>query len=310
MKLTLDTKLPNQKGFIDYNSSIVTIGSCFSDAIGEKLKSSGFKTEVNSMGIIFNPASILKTLKSALSNKIEESHFLLRDEDYLSFDYHSNVSAKSEIELKKQISERNESLASLLKSCTHLQITFGTAWAYQLKKTGEIVANCHKVDETEFDKLLLDHDKLLTDWMQLINELYKLNPKLKILFTVSPVRHSKDGLRENNVSKGMLHELVYNLESEFTDVNYFPSYEILIDELRDYRYYASDLVHPSELAIDYIWMKFQRSYLSDASIDLVQLYTKLKQAKAHKFMNASANQKVQYQEFILQLEEKIRKLEP
>lgn len=308
MKLILNTELPRQQGYIDYSSSLISIGSCFSDSIGEKLSNSGFEIHVNPTGIIFNPASVLKVLQNALTNSVHEAHVIERDESWLSYDFHSEISAESEDQLKQSIRKKNLELAAGLKTCTHLLITFGTAWAYQLKRTGEIVANCHKTNQVEFDKLLLNQDKLFGDWAHFIGELFEINPKLKILFTISPVRHAKDGLRENNVSKGILHELVYNLEAEFDDVNYFPSYEILIDELRDYRYYSSDLVHPSDVAVDYIWTKFQNSYFTDSAIEIVQLYAKLNQAKSHRFMNAGASQMVKHQEFILQLEEKIKKL--
>lgn len=308
MKLTLNTSLPNNQGYVDHDSSMVALGSCFTESIGGRLAESQFKIDVNPYGIIFNPKSILNALSAALSKDLNLEHMVNRDDSYLSYDYHSVISANDKQSLIELIETKNTKLKKDLKSCTHLIVTFGTAWVYKLLSTDKVIANCHKADRSLFTKVLLSNDELIEEWRSLIISLQEFNPGLRILFTVSPVRHSKDGLRENNVSKAILHQLAYELEKEFGHISYFPSYEIMLDELRDYRYYKEDLVHPSDLAIDYIFEKFQSAYLTEKSKEIVRLSQRLIKAKQHKFMNASNQQIEEHRELIEKLQGSINQL--
>ena len=300
--------MPCKKGYLDHNSKIISLGSCFSDEIGAKLLKDQFQIDVNPAGIFFNPESVLNLLNQSLINQVDKNHFVERDGTWLSYDFHSEVTGKSEQDLMSKINSINLELANSLKSCTHIFVTFGTAWAHNLIKTDSIVANCHKTVSSEFKKVLLSKDSLFAKWKQMLSGLIQGNPGISILLTVSPVRHSKDGLRENNISKGLLHQLVHDLENQFEQVDYFPAYEILIDELRDYRFYAEDLVHPSRIAVDYIYDKFKAVYFSDDTTDIVKLCDKLRNARQHKFMNASTTQMKQHKELIRKLEDQIKKM--
>ncbi len=305
MKLMLKTKLPADPNYLTYSSKILSIGSCFSDEVATKMKNEQFEIEANPCGVIFNPESILNVLEDAFSFTINEKHIIDRDGLWLNYDYHSSIFGTSRQELLTSISDCQEILNDQLKTSSHIFVTFGSAWVYSLNETKRKVANCHKMPNGIFEKKLIELEQLYTGWQSFIDRLNKLNPAVKILFTVSPIRHSKDGLRENNLSKGILHQLVYQLENNNAQVSYFPSYEIIIDELRDYRFYKNDMVHPSGLAVDYVYDKFKSAYFSDKTKELSILCGKLQKAKGHQFINASSLQIQQHESLIQNLEEQI-----
>ncbi|MBL4861957.1 MAG: GSCFA domain-containing protein [Crocinitomicaceae bacterium] len=240
---------------VSHGDDIVLMGSCFSDEMSNHFIDSGLNVLSNPFGTLFHPLAIANVMNAALSSS-REVDILQRKDLYLSWDSGSKLFAFSELELSAQIEARRKKLRKTLSKAKLLVVTMGTAWGYRNIELNKIVGNCHKSVPEVFEKELSSVDEMLNSWTVLLTTLKELNPELTVVFTVSPIRHKKDGLVENNRSKSRLIELVHQLEGE--NRFYFPSYEVLIDELRDYRYYTSDLVHPNKDAIAYIWNAFKK----------------------------------------------------
>lgn len=263
MKLRSEITLPEYKLNLTYQSKMLSLGSCFSDHIGQKLKTHWFAIEVNPFGVLFNPFSIANLIQRALSKDFfREEEIMQRGEIYFIYDFHSELSSTDEKELLIKANKQLEKLKIYLETSNLLMLTFGTSYYYELRDSKKIVANCHKMPQTFFKKQKGNSGEISALYSSLIKELKKRNPKLEVLFTVSPVRHSNDGFIENNRSKAELILAVEALE-KLEYVSYFPSYEIQMDELRDYRFYAEDLNHPNELAFTYIFDKFKKALFSE-----------------------------------------------
>ncbi|OIP84424.1 MAG: hypothetical protein AUK44_02555 [Porphyromonadaceae bacterium CG2_30_38_12] len=259
---------------IDYQSKLLMMGSCFSENMGNKLTDCYFNVDVNPFGTLFNPISIQKGLERLLSNKdFLEEELVLSGELWSSF-AHSNLFAHTDPKIAlNTINGRFKSAAEQFQSLDYLSITFGTAWVYDLKTTQQVVANCHKLPANHFIRRRLTAEKIVEIYAALLDKLWQINSNLVIIFSVSPVRHFKDGATENNISKGILLQAVQALAQKHERVDYFPSYEILVDELRDYRFYANDMLHPSTVAIDYIFEKFSACFFSkNTTLLLKELY--------------------------------------
>lgn len=254
-------KIDPLPALIRREDKILSIGSCFSESVGELLKKDGYDIEINPPGILFNPHSIEKCFRNALEEKVDEGHFGTYMDAYFHFDYHSRMNGLNQENVRTNIQSHLQKIKKLLMAGDCLILTFGTAWVYQLSKTEQIVANCHKVPQKEFTKVLLDLDILKEQWKNLIGDLHQLNPKLKILLTVSPIRHTRKGIHENNVSKSVLLLLSDFLEKKFECVQYFPSYEIVLDELRDYEFFKEDMIHPTDESISIIYERLKAAYL-------------------------------------------------
>jgi len=308
MKWITKSTIPDKKNFVSYDSEMLSIGSCFADEVGGKLAKAGFNIVVNPIGIIFNPVSILQSLQNALNSSIREELILERDEHYFHYAYHSELTADSSNELIEKIKLKQAEIKNSLINGDRLLLTFGTAWVYRTVSDNKVVANCHKMPSSLFQKELLDLEKLKEMAGKLFETIFKLNPKMEVLLSVSPVRHSRDGLHENNLSKGVLHLFTDFLCNKFDQINYFPAYELVVDELRDYRFYKEDLVHPNEQAVDYVFDSFQTSYFSNQTKEIYDLQLKISKAKSHKFMNASENEMKNHQDKINQLEISLSKL--
>ena len=280
MKFRTILKPLDHKGLINYQSKITMLGSCFVENIGERLNNHQFDLNINPFGIVFNP----KAIADQISRKaVENRHFIEKGDKVVSLDFHSKYNAKSADELESKIRNDFEKLENRIVDSNILVLTFGTAWVYKYSKSNNIISNCQKVDGTLFEKQLLDLAELKDVYKALINDLLEKNPSLKIVLTVSPVRHLKDGLIENNRSKAILLSLCGFLELEFPkNVIYYPSYELVMDDLRDYRFFNKDLLHPNEMAIDYIYDHFQNSFMDDRCIKTLQAVNKYNQLKAHK----------------------------
>ena len=279
---TLDFKIPLALFQINHNDSLLFFGSCFSDEIGDKAKFYGFNALSNPFGTIFHPAVILRNIKKALEQEqLNKKEIVEHQGVYFSWDTSGKIFGYSEEELIKRYNEVQIQFKDGLLKSKVLFITFGTAFGYNLKTEEYVVANCHKQPSTIFNKRLYSVHEMLNDWLDVIKLLKDLNPLLEIVFTVSPVRHIKDGLIENNRSKSVLIDLVNQLTSK-SDTHYFPSYEIMVDELRDYRYYKLDKIHPSDEALSYIWKRFSESYFNDETISINQKVEKLKLCIRHK----------------------------
>lgn len=279
MNLMLDFEIPKSSISLKHGDGIVLQGSCFSDEMLTQLKSAGHTVSGNHFGTIFHPSMLAFNLLNLFESNVEE-RILQRGDLFFSWDASSTVFGYSQEELYNALAAKRESLLNELKSAKLLVVTFGTAWGYELKESESLVANCHKLPASNFQKYLSSPYEMTQDWVQTIEKLIAFNPKLQVVFTVSPVRHIKDGLIENNLSKARLIEVVQQLSLE-PNCHYFPSYELLIDVLRDYRFYTKDLVHPNQLAIDYIWNTFQSTYFSESSQQLTTEISKLRQAENH-----------------------------
>lgn len=267
---------------INHNDSLLILGSCFSENIGEKLTSNKFNTAVNPFGIIYNPVSIAKSLNHILNeHNFKEDDLLFFNDKWLSLQHHGSFSNRDKSVCLNNINHSIKSAHKQLKQATYLFITFGSAWVYEHKEHG-LVANCHKIPAKDFSKRLLKVDEIVATYTSLIKSIKNINPDINVVFTVSPVRHAKDGLWENNLSKCVLHLSTKELTDNFDNCTYFPAYEIVMDELRDYRFFNDDLVHPTDLAVNYVWEKFVMSYFSKETIALMSNIQKIKQAAMHK----------------------------
>ncbi len=273
---------------ITHSDRIVVMGSCFSENIGEMLINNKFQVDLNSFGVLFNPASIAQSLDSLINHRVYlKKDLFVQNGLWNSFDHHGCFSSIDPTEMLRALNAGIDRSAEYLRNATYLFITFGTAWVYEYRKTEQIVANCHKVPAKEFDRYRLTVSDIVEQWKDLIVQLIGLNPCLKILFTVSPVRHWKDGAVGNQLSKSVLLLAVDQLVSFFKKerVTYFPSYEIMMDELRDYRFYADDMLHPSSLAIEYIGERFCEQFMTENTRELIRKIIRLRQRCSHRPLN-------------------------
>ena len=308
MKWRTEVDIKEDKGYLKYEHSLISMGSCFSDEIGVKLKNNGFDIKVNPAGILFNPVSIMQLIQNSLDEKIREDMILERDGIFYHYGLHSSVSGTSKTDLLKQIEFLQFKIKKRLSEADHLFLTFGTAFLWRLQNDNSAVANCHKMPANLFKKELVDHVRLEDFSVQLFQRLKELNPKLKILLTVSPVRHSREGLHENNLSKSTLLLFANKLANTFDNIQYFPAYELVMDELRDYRFFKEDLVHPNEQAVDYVFEKFRSAFFDQKTIEQFELHDKIRKAEAHDHMNASEESIQKHESYISDLKEKLQKL--
>lgn len=247
---------------ISQADTIVALGSCFGVAMGRRLQRAGFDVAGGQFGTLFNPESIRLTIAQALDGMVPTpQEFYEQDGLYVHTGYHSLLARGSVEEAQGSIELANAGLREALQHAEWLVVTFGTAWVYRHHARG-VVANCHRLPPSSFTRELLSPEEMVGGWCALVGRLRELNPKLRVMLTVSPVRHLRDGLRENSVSKGALHLEVHRLTTTLPELYYFPAYEILIDELRDYRFYAEDMAHPSPQAEQIVWDRLQKAWLT------------------------------------------------
>ncbi|GAC1380270.1 MAG: GSCFA domain-containing protein [Ginsengibacter sp.] len=268
---------------ISYDDKIMMVGSCFSEEIGKKLSDCKFTIFQNPNGILFDPESIYRCLNSVISNRmITLTDVVEQGEVYHSMDHHSDFSSIEKENVVEKVNQYNANAHLFLKEAKWLIITFGTAWNYELIDSGQSVANCHKMPGELFHKKEMEIDEIVAKFTEIQQSLKKLNPELTLIYTVSPVRHIRNGVVNNNLSKAKLlvavHKLVSALKSNF----YFPSYELAIDVLRDYRFFDSDLVHPNSLAIDFIFEKFIQSFLDKKGLIILSEIKKWKNNVDHR----------------------------
>ena len=263
---------------------ILLLGSCFVENMGKRLEDNKFQIDLNPFGTLYNPASIAETLRMLLHpERFTENNLFLHEGIYHSFSHHSRFSSSSAEDCLKNINDRLFLSAERLRQEQRLIVTWGTAWAYRLKSSGEIVANCHKLPDKLFERELLSVRQIVTEWKELLLSLWEQNPELRILFTISPIRHWKDGAHGNQISKATLLLAVHELEQTFPEhIAYFPAYEIMMDELRDYRFYADDMLHPSEQAVEYIWETFARHLFTQETKKILQAWSHIQKALQHK----------------------------
>ena len=308
--MNFTTKIPITQNAnpIDYNSKIVSFGSCFAENMGDKLLYYKFQTQVNPFGIIFNPFSIEKLIERVvLQRYFTKDDIFFFNERWHCYEVHSELSdADAEVVLSK-LNRILSDTQKQLQQATHIIITYGTSWVYRHIETNAIVANCHKVPQKQFSKELLSIDSIQKSIQNTVSLIATLNPKCNFIFTVSPVRHLKDGFVENQVSKAHLIAAIYaTTNTKQQTLNYFPSYEIMMDELRDYRFYADDMMHPSPMAIDYIWELFAATQIDASAITTMELVQTIQKGLAHRPFNPNSES---HQKFEANLKEKIATLE-
>ena len=300
--ITLEKKKHN---LIDYNSKIVLLGSCFSENIGKKLSYFKFQSEENPFGNLFHP----KAIENLITNAINEKKYLDKDlvfnnERWHSLDAHSSLSSSNKNEVLDNLNFSLQSTFKQLKIASHIIITLGTSWVYREISSGKIVANCHKIPQKKFLKELLSVDEITENLEAIISLVKSINKKSKVVFTVSPVRHLKDGFIENQRSKSHLISAIHGVIDNRNSF-YFPAYEIMMDELRDYRFYKEDMIHPNTTAINYIWGKFVNVWFSENANSTMHKVEAIQKGLTHKPFNENSKQ---HQQFLKKIKEKEKAL--
>ena len=283
-KLNFDIKSPARK--INYSDKLFFIGSCFSENIAEQFDKHLFSVVSNPHGILFNPTSIANALQDVINKKeYTDKDFFFEQGLWRSFQHHGQFSNEDKTVCLEQINSSIEKAHEQLKKSEYIFITLGSAFAYKHIQQQQIVANCHKIPAKEFEKVLISKEEITNTYNKLITELKLFNPNIKIIFTVSPVRYIRDGLVENNQSKAILLQSIHELIAANENCFYFPSYEVVIDELRDYRFFKEDMVHPNELAIKYIWERVQQSWVDATTIEFIAEAGQYKRLLEHRVLN-------------------------
>ena len=296
LMVNIDLKKPGKQ--INYRDKILLIGSCFTEHIGNSLEELKFSVLQNPNGILFDPVSVCKSLVSYINSKqYNETDLFQLNEVWHSWQHHSRFSNVNKQECLRMINESQVKANHFLKESDWIIITLGSAFSYQLSSQpflhkwteGESVANCHRAPQQWFNKHLLEISEIISFLEDCLNQLIRFNPKLKFIFTVSPVRHIRDGVVDNNRSKARLIESAHHLVNKSENTHYFPAYELVIDVLRDYRFYDVDLVHPNYMATEYVLEKFSEFFIDEESQILMEEVKKVIIAAKHKPFQPETN---------------------
>jgi hypothetical protein len=303
--MKLQTNIPIQKtlkNHIGYTSKIFLLGSCFSENIGAKLSHYKFQSHQNPFGILFHPIAIENLIKRAINNKrYTAKEVTFNNERWHCLDAHSSLSSPNKQELLTDLNSGLGATKEQLAVATHIIVTLGTSWVYKHIETGVTVANCHKIPQKQFSKELLSVTEVSESLARSIALIRSVNKNTTVTLTVSPVRHLKDGFIENTRSKAHLIAAIHTTVDPIKNLHYFPSYEIVMDELRDYRFYEEDMVHPNKTAINYIWEKFVTACFSEESQVTMQEVENIQKGIAHRPFNEESEQ---HARFLMILEEK------
>lgn len=310
MQFTTPVPIQQSNNLIDYNSRIVSLGSCFAVNIGQKLDYFKFNNITNPFGILFHPAALEKFTGFAVNNhKFTEAGIFFTNDQWHCYDAHSDSSHPDKDVMLDNLNHITATANGQIKNATHIIITLGTAWVYRLKSTGSLVANCHKVPQKEFTKEILSADAVKRSLINILDMICKANPGVTVIFTISPVRHIKDGIVQNQRSKAhlitALQDILHDHTSE-TKTEYFPSYEIMMDELRDYRFYNQDMIHPSATAIDYIWERFTEAYIAPQAHAVMKEADSIQKGLQHRPFNPDTRQ---HNDFLAKLHQKTERLQ-
>lgn len=283
--------IPKYSNLIETKDKILFIGSCFASNMGKFMEEARFPVMVNPFGVLYNPMSISWTINSLLTQFDAGDLNLVYDNGlWHSLFHHGKFSCKTPEETVNEINSVSKETGLFLKEIDYLILTFGTSFVYEHKEKVHIVANCHKLNENLFNRYMLEPEEIIETYTDLIINLKVYNPNLKIILTVSPVRHLKDGAHGNQVSKAVLLLAIEKLITRFEGVFYFPAYEIVIDELRDYRFYDSAMIQPNETAVKYIWEQFMNAFFSDEATNFYRQVQKIIKARNHRLSgNVSEN---------------------
>lgn len=285
---------------ISFEDRIMALGSCFAQNIGKKMNDVCFNIDLNPFGVLYNPVSISNSIELLLQNKTftEDDIFNYRSL-WQSYSHSSLFTDTSKEACLKNINTRLESSCKFMQQANVILITFGTAWVFEEKKSGRVVSNCHKLPASEFTRRRLTVKEIVDDYTKLIRKLTSCLPDLQFIFSVSPIRHWKDGAHENTISKSTLLLAIDELQQQHDRVHYFPAYEIQMDELRDYRFYASDMLHPSDVAIDYIWKRFSDTYFAKHTIELKKRLEQLNADLSHRPIHPDS---AEYKSFLIKVQ--------
>ncbi|MFN8209216.1 MAG: GSCFA domain-containing protein [Bacteroidales bacterium] len=269
-----------------YHAPLVFMGSCFSENIGNKLNELRLPVCLNPFGILYNPVSICQSLEYLLKGKVyKESDLGFHNGLWFSFDHHGRFSAIEQADCLNRINESVETGHQFLKKASHLFITLGTAWVYQLRTSGKIVANCHKIPDSSFERRILQIDEICRSFGTMLKNLKKFNPDLQVVFSLSPVRHTRDGAIGNAHSKATLLVAIHRIIADNPGAAYFPAWEILMDDLRDYRFYEPDMLHPNSQAIEYIHDRFAHTWLTSETREIMKGMERIVLARKHRPVN-------------------------
>lgn len=294
MQLTLELDIPKLPRPITYHDSILLIGSCFTENMSDRLSQVKFHTLSNPHGILFNPLSVTRSLNSYIDNKLySQNELFYLNELWNSWDHHTRFSHTDAEEALRGINNSQAQASAFIRTATHIVITLGSAFQYYLIESGTPVANNHRAPAQWFEKKLLGADIIIEQMDNTLKKILAISPGVQIIFTVSPVRHIRDGVVDNNRSKARLIESVHELCAKHTSCYYFPAYELVIDILRDYRYYDIDFVHPNYLATSYIWEQFIKACIEPKTIELMKEVQEIVTAGKHKprFPETAAHEK-------------------
>ena len=292
--MKFQTSIPLKKqtrNLIDYDANILLLGSCFSENIGNKLNYYKFQHIQNPFGILFHPKAIEQFITNVINGKtFTKEDLIYQNERYHSFNAHSSLSEVDENMILNNLNSQISTTQKFLENTTHLIITLGTAWVYRFIETDKIVANCHKIPQKKFLKELLNIVEIAESLEAIVSLIKSINPNITILFTVSPVRHLKDGFVQNMQSKSHLISAIHEVVNVRKNIHYFPSYEIMVDELRDYRFYAEDMIHPNQTAIQYIWERFTGVWFAENTASTLKEIDIIQKGIAHKPFNTKSEE--------------------
>ncbi|RTY90555.1 GSCFA domain-containing protein [Flavobacterium sp. GSP27] len=308
MNFRTQVPIPKSKFPIDYTSKIMSLGSCFAVNMAQKLDYFKFQNSCNPFGILFHPIAIEKLVDFAVSGKqLTESDIFFYNERWHCFDVHSDLSSSSKEELLASLNAILIATKLQLQHVSHIIITYGTSWVYRNIESNCVVANCHKVPQKLFQKELLSVEEIEESIVKTLKLIHVVNPSCTIIFTVSPVRHIKDGFVENQWSKANIISALHGtFDFRLSTINYFPSYEIMMDELRDYRFYTEDMLHPNPVAIDYIWKRFKETTISETAFATMDEVSTIQKSLSHKPFNPKSESHLKFES---KVREKITKLE-
>ena len=304
MKFRTEVEIPNSVHKIEIEDFLFSMGSCFSTEMSDLLQTGQMQTLNNPFGTLFNPFSLNTAVKRLHNAQFyEEVDLISFNEEVISLDHHSSFNSRFLHQTLEKINSQIELGNQFLQNSNWIVITYGTSFIYEFLPKKKLVANCHKIPGKYFEKRLLTHLELTDSIYETIVNLKDIaKPNVQILFTVSPVRHTKDGFAENNLSKSKLITALHEILPQFENCHYLPVYEILMDDLRDYRFYKEDLIHPNNQAINYIWEKFGNAYFSEETMDFIEENFRIKKALSHK---TSDEKNPKYQEFLEKLNQRI-----
>lgn len=307
MMFTTPVHIPVSDHKISLSSPVLAAGSCFAHVIGERLKEHKFNTYVNPFGTIYNPAALFRLIHDAINIAMpSEESYLERDGIFFNYKFHSTLSASSKDELEAHITQAISSTHHYLSSAKHLIITLGTAFSYERLEDQLIVSNCHKMPANTFNKRMLGVEEIVQRFDQLLSAAQAFNPDLQFIFTVSPIRHLRDTLVQNSASKATLRVAADMIQRNHPEkVYYFPSYEVMMDELRDYRFYDADMLHPSKVAEEYIWQKFCDALLDKTTVDFLKKWQRLSKAVRHRPLHSASEA---HQKFLKQTIQELQQL--